>query len=48
MIANEGLKICKVCYKLYDPEVQHAVLSHEHQGQGPDAKTPSDRRGREL
>lgn len=32
------MNICKVCFKLYDKRVAHDVLSHTHQGQGPEDK----------
>jgi hypothetical protein len=33
-----GLNICKVCFKLYDRQTAWQVLSHTHQGQGPEDK----------
>ena len=34
-------RICKVCYKMFDPTVGWQLLSHTHQGQGPN----DDKRG---
>lgn len=33
------LKMCKVCFKLYDPAKGYAYESHMHQGQGPEGKS---------
>jgi hypothetical protein len=38
-----ALKVCRICYRKYDPQKPHEVLSHTHQGQGPTDSAKKER-----